>query len=540
MTKSQDRIFSLAEAIRKAYESGQEDEALEPIVKVDAKGHPLGRPGPGDYAIFYDIRGEREIELTESLTDPGFRHFPVKKSLTLNFVTMIEYSPQLRAKVAFPPETKIRNTLTEALTKAGFRVAKISESEKAVHVGYFLNGKTDETFPGEERVTVPSPQGILSYAERPEMSAAEVTEAIAAKLRDDSADIIIANLANVDVVGHIENKDAVLRAVETVDRELGRLVEESRGRRARLIVTSDHGTVEEWLYPEGAVNTGHTKNPVPFIMADFSAVPSAQPKLRGEGELADIAPTILELLDIEKPEEMTGQSLLLGPAGPLGKKEKLLLIILDGWGIRDDKFGNLIAEAKTPNFDNLWNNFPHAVLKSFGEFVGMPPRTVGNSEAGHLHIGAGRRIFLDRVKIDRAIEDGSFFDNEAFLWALEGAKRQDRALHFMGFVSLYSSHGTIKHLFALLRLARKTGLKKVYIHAFIGRRGERPESGAIYIEKVEDMCRELSTGEVVTVMGRFWPLDREGNWDRVEKAYRALVFGEGTKVTRLVPGEEGS
>ena len=160
----------------------------------------------------------------------------------------------------------------------------------------------------------------------------------------------------------------------------------------------------------------------------------------------------------------------------------------------------------------------------------MPPGTVGNSEAGHLHIGAGRRIYLDRVRIDTASADGTFFRNPAFSWALERAKAQGKALHLLGIVSHYSSHGTIDHLFALLRMAKETGVEKVFVHALLGRRGERPESGAIYVAKVADMCRELVLGEVATVIGRFWALDREFNWDRIEKTYRALVHGEGMHI----------
>ena len=160
----------------------------------------------------------------------------------------------------------------------------------------------------------------------------------------------------------------------------------------------------------------------------------------------------------------------------------------------------------------------------------MPPGTVGNSEAGHLHIGSGRRVFLDRVRIDRAVADGGFYQNEAFVEAMRQARQKGRALHLMGIISHYSSHGTIRHLFALLETARRHGLRDVYIHGFLGRRGERPESGALYVEKVEDKCRELGVGRVVTVLGRYWSLDREENWDRVEKAYRAMVFGDGRKV----------
>jgi 2,3-bisphosphoglycerate-independent phosphoglycerate mutase len=530
MVQRQDKNFSLAEAIRKAYSAGQEDEALEPIIKVDHDGHPKGRLQDGDFVIFYDIRGEREIELTWSLTDKNFSHFPVQKNLNLNFVTMIEYDSKLKARVAFPAGKKIKNTLAEVISKAGLRLVKISESEKAVHVGYFMNGKSDEIFSGEERVIVPSPQGIASYALKPEMSVREVAQAIFSKLRDSACDVIVANLANVDVVGHIEDKAAVLRAVEAVDRELGYIVDEARAQKAALFVTSDHGTVEEWLYPDGAVNTGHTRNPVPFVLADFSSEGQATLSLRREGELADVAPTLLELIGLRKPMEMTGQSLLLNQPSTPTKRQRVLLLILDGWGMREESHGNLIQEASTPNFDKLWTKFPHSVLKSSGEAVGMPPHVVGNSEAGHLHLGAGRRILLDRVKIDKAIEDGNFFKNKAFLWAMEGAEKKYRALHLLGIVSHYSSHGTIKHLFALLRMAQAQGIKKVYIHSLIGRRGEKPESGAIYVERVEEECRALHVGEVVTVIGRFWALDREENWDRVEKAHRALVYGEGIKV----------
>jgi 2,3-bisphosphoglycerate-independent phosphoglycerate mutase len=523
--------ISLAQAVRESYAAGQEDEALEPIVRASSSGRPLGRLGHGDSVIFYDIRGEREVELTRSLTDDDFGHFARGRGLGLHFVTMIRYDPSLKAAVAFPPQEKIKNTLTEAATAAGVRVAKVAESEKAVHVGYFLNGKNDALFPGEFRFITPSPAGVQSYARTPEMSAAAVAELVAARIHDPAFGLVIANLANVDVVGHIEDRRAVLRAVETVDEALGKIADACRSRGAALIVTSDHGTVEEWLYPDGTVNTGHTRNPVPFILADFGR-PSAGWRLRETGELADVAPTALYLLDIDAPAEMTGRSLVIAPLYRRGSPPPVVLLVLDGWGLRGVDTGNMIAAARTPRFDALWREFPHAVLKSSGEAVGMPAGTVGNSEAGHLHLGAGRRVLSDRVRIDQAIEDGSFFENPALVAAMEHAKSYDRALHLQGIVSHYSSHGTIDHLFALLELARRVGLERAFAHAFIGRRGEKPESGAIYVDKVVEKTRELGVGELVTVIGRFWALDREDNWDRVEKCYRALVEGRG----RLVSG----
>lgn len=523
-------ISPIVKAIKEAYRDGQEDEALVPIVAVDSSGQPIGRFDDGDYVIFYDIRGEREVQLTESLISKHYTHFPVKRDMSLNFATMIEYDSRLKVKVAFPPGGKIKNTLGEVVSRAGVPLLKIAESEKAVHVGFFMDGKREEPFPGEERITVPSPEGLSSYALKPEMNASQVRREISSSLKKTSYQIIVANLANVDVVGHEEDKEAVLKAVEAVDSEMGKIIEDCRAHGITLIVTSDHGTVEEWLYPDGMINTGHTKNPVPFILADFYVQDPEWLSLREEGELADVAPTVLELLGLEKPSEMTGESLILDSSKAGNIKKRVLLLILDGWGFREEREGNLILEARTPNFDWLWKNYPHSRLKASGEAVGMPRHTVGNSEAGHLHLGAGRRIFLDRVKIDRAIEDGSFFHNKAFRWAMKGAREEDKPLHFLGIVSHYSSHGTIKHLFALLQLAKKMDLKQVFVHALIGRRGEKPDSGAIYVNKVEEMCQSLSLGQVVTVMGRYWALDREKNWDRIKKAYNALVFGEGNRV----------
>ncbi len=521
------RKMSIADSIREAYKKGQEDETLEPVIKIDAAGRPLGRRRDGDYVIFYDIRGEREVELTECLTSAEFRPFPRKDDLRLNFVTMVEYDPCLPVRVAFPAEEKMRNTLAEVITRAGLPLVKIAESEKAAHIGYFFNGKIEEPFAGEERSIVPSPKGVASYTLKPEMSAELVADEVIVRLRDRSCPIIIANLANVDVVGHVEDRQAVLRAVEVVDHALGRIVAECRKQRVTLAVTSDHGTVEDWLYEDGSINTGHTRNPVPFILVHPPLSEPGRVILKECGELADVAPTVLDLLGLGKPSEMTGQSLILSSGE---RTKRILLLILDGWGWRKEQEGNLILEAKTPHFDSLWSRCPRSLLDASGEAVGLPPRAVGNSEAGHLHLGAGRRVSLDRVRIDGAIKDGSFFRNPVFLWAARGAREDRRSLHLMGIVSHYSSHGSIGHLLALLRLAKEQELKRVYIHSFIGRRGERPESGAIYMEKVEEASRSIGVGEVVTVIGRHWALDREENWDRLEKAYRALVFGDGTKV----------
>ena len=362
------------------------------------------------------------------------------------------------------------------------------------------------------------------------MQAAAVADAAIEALRDPVNALVTVNLCNVDVIGHIENPDAIRKAVQTVDTQAGRIVEAAREAGAITVLTADHGTVERWYYPDGAIDTGHTDSPVPFIFIDSEL--GANVRLRDGGALTDVAPTILQLLSLPQPAVMTGQSLLASPASAGGMEagRRVLLLILDGWGIGDGGQGDLIAGADTPVMDDLLTSWPTTQLRAAGPAVGMPEGTVGNSEAGHLHIGAGRVVPADRVRLEQALEDGSWFENEAFLWAMRGAKRDATRLHLLGIVSFYSSHGSVDHLLALMKMARREAVPEVYIHSMLGRRGERPESGAIYIEQVEREAERLGVGTLATVIGRFWSLDREEHWDRIEKTYRMLVEGKGQPV----------
>ncbi len=520
------KCYPMADAVRAAYEAGEEDEALEPLVRVDENGQPVGRIQDGDYVIFYDIRGEREIELTSAFVMPEFPHFS-RNPMQVNFVTMIEYAKDLPVRVAFPPDDEIQNSLCEVLSKHGLKQTKVTESEKAIHVSYFLNGKRETPYPGETHIVVPSPE-VENYAEVPEMKAAEVADAVVDVLADPEQDFIAVNFVNVDVVGHIVDRDAVLKAVETVDQAVGKVIRAAQANGVTPVVVADHGTVEKWLYPDGTVDTGHTDSLVPFIIAD----PELKDITLHPGDaLTDVAPTLLDLFNLPKPEEMTGNSLL--PETVAQKRRRVLLVIADGWGARDEPRGNMILEANTPVMDELQRDWPHTRLKAAGEAVGMPKGTVGNSESGHSHIGAGRRILADRVRINEAIADGSIFDNEAFLWAMRGAKQDGTRLHLLGIVSFYSSHGSVEHLKALLGMAHREGVPEVYHHGMLGRRGERVGSGAHYIELVEKEAERLDTGVVASVIGRFWSLDREENWDRIEKTYRWLVDGKGHPVPEV-------
>jgi 2,3-bisphosphoglycerate-independent phosphoglycerate mutase len=519
--------FPMSQAVRKAYDLAEEDETLLPLVLANLKNEPLGRIHPGDSVIFYNIRGEREIELTRSFTEKNFREFPIDQNLTVNFATMIEYQKGLNVEVAFPPQGVLSDTLSDIIAAHGLIQAKITEAEKAVHVSFFFNGKKSDPLPGEERIVIPSRKDVKLFDEAPEMSIEEITRAALAKVRDPHCNFIVVNFPNVDVVGHIENEPAVLRAIQAVDQHAGVLIAEALKQEIVVMVTADHGTVEKWLYPDGGVDTGHTDSPVPFFLLHQDKTLTLKP----EGELTDIAPTILDILGLPIPAPMTGTSLIEQGKNSFVPVQRVLLMILDGWGHSDTECGNLIACAETPVMDGLKKTYPLAKLTASGVAVGLPPRTVGNSEAGHLHIGAGRRIYSDRLNIDQSIASGDFYKNRAFINAMRLAKQNGTALHLMGIVSFFSSHGSIEHLFALLDMAKQQGISRLLIHGMLGRRGEQAQSGARYIQQVEEKCLALQLGRVVSVIGRYWSMDREENWDRIEKTYRMLVYGEGKKIS---------
>jgi len=322
-----------------------------------------------------------------------------------------------------------------------------------------------------------------------------------------------------------------------VDTQLGRALAVARELGVAALVTADHGTVEKWYYPDGQIDTGHTDSDVPCVLV---APDLRNVALRDGGTLVDVAPTVLHLLGLEKPALMTGTSLIEGEIETGEGRSRAALFVLDGWGARDEEWGNLILEADTPVMDALQATYPSTRLEAAGSAVGLPDsvpnregKTVGNSEVGHLHIGAGRVVPSDRYRIETEIENGRFFENPVFQWAMEGAKRDGTRLHMLGIISFYSSHGSVEHLKALMRMAVQIGVPEVYVHGMLGRRGEKPESGAIYTGAIEAECERLGLGQFVSLIGRFWSLDREHNWDRIEKSYRWLVHGEGNPVPDL-------
>jgi 2,3-bisphosphoglycerate-independent phosphoglycerate mutase len=215
----------------------------------------------------------------------------------------------------------------------------------------------------------------------------------------------------------------------------------------------------------------------------------------------------------------------------MSRPKPAAIIILDGFGLRGETSGNAVAQAKKPNFDRYWNTYPHTTLTACGEAVGLPEGQMGNSEVGHLNIGAGRIVYQDLTRISKSIRDGEFYDNETLIGAVRHAKENGKKLHLYGLLSDGGVHSHIEHLLALLDLAKKEGLQDVFIHAFLDGRDVAPDSAAGYMQRLQDHIAKIGVGQVATVQGRYYAMDRDKRWERTEKSYRAMVYGDGPQYT---------
>ena len=210
-------------------------------------------------------------------------------------------------------------------------------------------------------------------------------------------------------------------------------------------------------------------------------------------------------------------------------KKPTVLMILDGYGLNERHDANAVYEANTPVMDKLMAEYPFVKGNASGLAVGLPDGQMGNSEVGHMNMGAGRIVYQELTRITKEIQDGDFFKNEALLAAMKNAKENDSAIHFMGLLSDGGVHSHITHLFGLLEMAKKEGLNKVYVHCFLDGRDTPPASGKGYIQQLQAKMDELGVGEIGVVSGRYYAMDRDNRWDRVELAYNALTKGEGVK-----------
>jgi len=293
-----------ASAIADAYAAGQTDEFVEPRVIV-ANGKPLATIDDGDAVIFFNFRADRARELTRAFTQREFEGFPRPQLPQLsNYVCLTEYDETFGLPVAFPPDS-YADLLGEVVASHGLRQLRIAETEKYAHVTFFFNGGREEPFAGEDRVLIPSPKEVATYDQKPQMSAEEVTAEMLRRIDSGLYDLIVLNFANPDMVGHTGILPAAIQAMETVDACVGRVVDAVTAAGGQLLITADHGNCEQMADGSGGPHTAHTTNPVALLLVGGPTGANLHP-----GILADIAPTLLELLGIDKPAAMTGNSLI--------------------------------------------------------------------------------------------------------------------------------------------------------------------------------------------------------------------------------------
>jgi 2,3-bisphosphoglycerate-independent phosphoglycerate mutase len=291
--------------IRRSYEHEITDEFVEPLVVTRESGEPIATIEDGDSVIFFNFRADRARQITSALAVPGFDGFPVSNRPQVHFVCFAVYDKNYPLPVAFPPDQPV-NILADVFASLGIRNYRMAETEKYAHVTYFFNGGSEREFPYERRLLVPSPK-VSTYDLAPEMSAFKVTDKLLNAIAEDETDVFIVNFANPDMVGHTGMLEKTIEACQYVDTCLGKITEAIQAKRGISLITADHGNAELMIDPKtGGPHTAHTTNPVPFHLIDEE---SRGLKLREEGALEDVAPTMLSLLGAEKPQEMTGRDL---------------------------------------------------------------------------------------------------------------------------------------------------------------------------------------------------------------------------------------
>lgn len=300
---------SAAEAIEIAYAAGETDEFVKPTVITNPQKKPLATVEEGDVIICFNFRSDRVRQITRAFTEKDFDGFPTRSYVDLTYVCMTSYDKAFNLPIAFPPE-EVKVPIARVISEAGLRQLHLAETEKYPHVTYFLNGGREAPFPLEERVLVPSPK-VATYDQEPAMSTPALTELIVSKLKSGSYDLIVANVANPDMVGHTGDMGATIKAVESVDKLFEAVLSQVLAQYGALIITADHGNAEAKFGPHGEVQTGHTTNPVPFIVATRELMTVQQKKITS-GILADVAPTVLGLMGLAAPGTMTGRNLLQG------------------------------------------------------------------------------------------------------------------------------------------------------------------------------------------------------------------------------------
>lgn len=506
---------ALARAVEIEYTKGNQDYHLKPLNLMDAEGKPVGTVKANDGVIFCCRRGEREVELTDAFTDPNFKGFEREQISPLDFVILTMYNEKYTyLPIAFAP-AKVQKTLAQVVSEAGKKQLHLAESEKYAHVTFFFNGGNQTPFEGEDDVRIPSPKGV-PFDQIPELSLPKVADRLCEGI-DQGYDFIVTNFANGDVIGHTSNDEAKKKATVAVDKYVKQAIEHATAAGYTVLLTADHGNIEILHKEDGSAHVAHTCNQVACI-----GIGDGMKLVKKDGALCDVAPTVLKAMGVAQPSEMTGT-----PLFEFEKTSKVLLLILDGWGLGEHNQNNPIYSECTPYWDSLLATREYACLEASGPFVGLAQGKTGNSEAGHINLGSGRVVLQDDVRLDNAMKDGSFEKNPVFIETIEGCKKRGTTLHLFALLTKKSSHGSVDYPLALLDMAREHGLNDVIVHIIFDGRSTDPGSAPALLREFGAQLEEKKVGLIVSGVGRGVALDRDQNWAKVQSTYDSLVFGKG-------------
>jgi 2,3-bisphosphoglycerate-independent phosphoglycerate mutase len=519
---------SLQQTLRQCYSRGEMDYWMPPLIRI-ASGKPVGRIRNGDSVFFCCRRGDRETQLTEAFADPGFNHFEVESMPDLAVVPLVQFHEKFADLPTVFPVLRPAGTMGEALSLSGVAQTRIAESEKAAHVTFFFNGRRVEPYSTERWVIVPSPHSS-EFLSTPATSTMEVALAAEHAMAGDyggahDRHFVLVNLAAGDIIGHLDDWDANMLCAEAVDQALGKICASAAEHGYAVAVTADHGLLERFVNDDGSHNLSHTGSRVPFALVLPPGRPPAQLHAADDATLADVAPTLLSMMGISVPDGMTGKC-----RGALhGICSKVVMVVLDGWGIgADDPAANPISAANTPCMDQIACQGPYITLAAAGATVGLPDGRSGNSETGHLTLGAGRVIPQDELRIAQAIKSEGLETNEAVNYGFKSASRHSGDVHVIMMLSERSSHGNMDEGIAVLQAAVHRGITEAWIHLILDGRSSPPQGAAHMLGLLAARIPRGIDAKVVTAMGRAYALDRSGSYrEKTEVAYRALVTGDG-------------
>ena len=397
----------------------------------------------------------------------------------------------------------------------------VAETSVTITTGipYQAAGGENEPFPGETDDCVPSPKGI-AFDTKPELSLPELSKKVKGAV-ETGYDFILTNFVNGDVIGHTANSEAKIEACKVLGKYVDEVSRFAKEHGYFVAVTADHGNIETLYDKKGNPHVAHTSNLIPFLVVD----PQGRDVLLRDGTMQDVAPTVLSVLGLSKPEVMTGESLITTPGIT---NPKMLLIICDGYGFGSADDNDAVWSADNPEWKKMLWTYPNCTLRAFGPYVGLQEGKPGNSEAGHINMGAGRVVPQDDVRMDNAIKDGSFKTNPVFMTSIRNAVEKNVPLHLICLLTKKSSHGCIDYPIMLTEMAKEAGVKETYLHIIFDGRSTEPGSAPELLKWLDEKLEEIGTGKIVDGIGRGIALDRDHNYEKTEKAYNNLVFGTGT------------